>query len=177
MAVFDDGTRPNGIDARRALRGMPLVARSLGARRPAYLLAVAGIEAAIGVVLAVLMWPHSAAGALILLAFLLVSAGLLATMAVWSTRHRGEADRAVAARLDARDQQVSRHPLVFLLALPIAFGVIVGLRVRGGGHSVGSWVLAIAIGVAVAVVMAAAQYLSARRHSGGRSRLSRLDGR
>lgn len=138
--------------------------RLLGTPHPMADFALAAITFALGI--AAVALSGAAVAGWVALAVLALFAAYFVAIGVWSGRHRDDVTRYWRARRTLARASMRRHPLRWLIGLPIVAGVDAALRWnRHGHHSTTSTVIAAAIGAAIGVVVVG---IALRRAGGAR---------
>jgi MFS family permease len=73
---------------------------------------------------------------------------------LWSRRHPQQAAETSRLRQDITDQNLRRHPIVFVVGLTLAMGVVLPLRLAASGHRAGHHHYSVATLVLVGVIAA-----------------------
>jgi hypothetical protein len=94
---------------------------------------------------------------------------------LWMRRHRDQGHRARSALAGARAESRRRHPLTWIIILPVVLGLAAGVRALAHGASIGVAIAIAAAGFAVGAVGNTILVRRARR--GGTAAERETDGR
>jgi hypothetical protein len=150
------------VGARTRVRQTGMGVRTLGSPVPAVDFALAAIMLALGIG-AVVLSGGKAVG-WVVFAVCGAFTAYLAVIGEWSRRHHDRIAAYWHARRDLARASMRRHPVRWLVGMPIAAGVDAALRWDRYDHrSVASTVIAAAIGVLIGLVIVVFAVAHARR--------------
>ncbi|HEY3923727.1 MAG TPA: hypothetical protein VGL75_04135 [Acidothermaceae bacterium] len=131
--------------------------------------AVAAVDAIVFTVLGLIVMLRSVGGGIAIIACGLVAAGFAAWPAWWSEQHPQLAAEYVGQRRERSQRMARRHPLYFIVLLPIVLAVDMALRWHAGSnndiahHGLWSWIVPAVIGLVGGGIAGTALVVRARR--------------
>jgi fructose-specific phosphotransferase system IIC component len=143
--------------------------RYLATTHPQIYYAVAAADALLFTVLGAVLMPRSLGGGIAVIFCGLIASGFAALPAWWSERHPERAAQVVGQRRERSQRMARRHPLYFVVLLPIALAVDAALRWHTGTnndaahHGIWSWIVPALVGLIGGGVAGTALVVRARR--------------
>jgi hypothetical protein len=143
--------------------------RYLATMHPHIYYGVAAVDAVFFTLLGAILMPRSLGGGIAVMVCGLVAAALSALPAWWSERHPQRAAQLVGQRRERSQRMARRHPLYFVVVLPIALAVDAALRWHVGPnndaahHGLWSWIVPALVGLIGGGVAGIALVVRARR--------------
>ena len=130
--------------------------------------AVAAVDALVFTVLGLIVMLRSVGGGIAIIACGLIAAGFAAWPAWWSEQHPQLAAEYVGQRRERSQRMARRHPLYFIVLLPIVLGVDAALRWHASSgdaahHGIWSWIVPAGIGLVGGGIAGTALVVRARR--------------
>jgi hypothetical protein len=154
-----------GGDAKRQFRALSWQARLMSTKHPHVFYWSAGLQALFFAVIGAVLMSRTVLGGVVNIVIGIVGSAFTALPGWWSERHRQEAAHAVDVRVGVRNRAARRHPLYFVVVIPLVVAADAAVRWNRNHthHSAVSWLVPAAVGLVFGPGVGGAMIVRARR--------------
>ncbi len=154
-----------GGDAQQQIRALSWQERTLSTKHPHFFYWWAGLEAFVFAVLGAAMMSRTVGAGATTIVIGMLAAALTASPGWWSERHPQEAAHAVDVKVRVRNRAARRHPMYFVVVIPLVCAADGVLRwnQNNGNRGGGSWLIPAAVGLVIGLVVGVSMIVRARK--------------